>query len=191
MLDQINEIFQQYGAWGLFTLSFLDSIILPFPPFFLQIAMSLLEPSLAIEFALFAFIGSLLGAPCGFILGKLFGKPLMDKIVPEKWISLATEQMTKNGDAAIIIGSFTPIPFKVFTILSGVLGFSFKKLMVYAVIGRGFKFFLIGLIFHLYGKQAKLLIDEYMDVSLLIVAVLLAVGWLIFMQIRKRRAAKK
>jgi len=44
MFDQITEIFMQYGIWGLFGLALLDSFILPVPPFFLQIAMSLIEP---------------------------------------------------------------------------------------------------------------------------------------------------
>ncbi|TGV02933.1 DedA family protein, partial [Mesorhizobium sp. M00.F.Ca.ET.186.01.1.1] len=37
MLDQITELFMQYGIWGLFGMAFLDSFISPIPPFFMQI----------------------------------------------------------------------------------------------------------------------------------------------------------
>lgn len=186
MFDQITQIFMQYGIWGLFALAFLDSFIVPVPPFFLQIAMSILDPSSAMRFALVAFTGSVLGAPIGYILGKWLGKPLLHKILPAKWTEKASELFSKNGDAAVLIGSFTPIPFKVFTVLSGVFGYSITKLMLFAILGRGMKFFLIGLLFQLYGQQAKALLDEYLDVSLLAVAVALALGWYIWHRWKKR-----
>lgn len=187
MFDQITQIFMQYGIWGLFALAFLDSFILPVPPFFLQIAMSILDPSSALRFATAAFTGSVLGAPIGYILGKLLGKPLLHKILPAKWTDKASDIFAKNGDAAVIIGSFTPIPFKVFTVLSGVFGYSITRLMLFAILGRGIKFFLIGYLFHLYGKQAKALLDQYLDTSLLAVAGILAVGWFIWHKWRTKK----
>ncbi len=187
MFDHISQIFMQYGVWGLFFLAFLDSFILPVPPFFLQIAMSLVEPGASLEFATFAFFGSILGAPAGYLLGKGLGKPLMHRVLPQKWAGLATERFAKNGDAAVLIGSFTPIPFKVFTILSGVFGYSFLKLMMYAVLGRGIKFYLIGILFYFYGKQAKEILDQYQEATLLGIAVVAAIIWFI---IKKRKRAK-
>ncbi|MGO0059971.1 YqaA family protein [Brevibacillus fluminis] len=184
MFDSIVQVFMQYGLAGLFALSFLDAIVLPVPPFFLQIAMSLIEPEASLRIATVAFTGSVLGAPIGYMLGKWLGKPLMHKLVPAKWANKAMELFEKNGDAAVIIGSFTPIPFKVFTILSGVFNFSLTRLMFYSILGRGSKFFLIGTLFHFYGKQAKVLLDNYLEVSLLGVAVILAAGWYI---LRKRK----
>ena len=43
----------------------------------------------------------------------------------KEWIDAATNMFQKNGEAAILIGSFTPVPFKVFTILSGCLNFRY------------------------------------------------------------------
>lgn len=186
MFDTISELFMQYGLPGLFTLAFLDSIILPVPPFFPQIAMSLYEPSASFQIATVAFTGSVLGAPVGYLLGKWLGKPLMHKLVPDKWAVKAMAMFEKNGDAAVIIGSFTPIPFKVFTILSGVFSFSLTRLMIYSILGRGSKFFLIGTLFHFYGKHAKVLLDNYLEITLLIVAILLAIGWYL-MQKRKQK----
>lgn len=180
MIEQITEIFMQYGIWGLLGLAFLDSFILPVPPFFLQIAMSLIEPAAALRYATVAFTGSVLGAPIGYFLGKWLGKPLLHKILPDKWTNAATVLFEKNGDGAVLVGSFTPIPFKFFTVLSGVFGYSLTKLMIFAIIGRGLKFFLIGTLFYLYGKHAKVLLDEYLEVTVLGIGVLVGIGWLIW-----------
>ncbi|MBO8164406.1 MAG: DedA family protein [Brevibacillus sp.] len=179
MFETITEMFMQYGQLGLFALAFLDSFILPVPPFFLQIAMSLLSPADALYYATVAFLGSVLGAPMGYLLGKILGKPLMHKVVPARWSEAATEKFTKDGDAAVLIGSFTPIPYKVFTILSGVFGFSLLKLLIYSIFGRGIKFYLIGVLFFLYGKHAKELLDQYLEVTLLALAAVLTLGWLL------------
>ncbi|CAJ1003602.1 MULTISPECIES: YqaA family protein [Bacillales] len=185
MFDQITQIFMQYGIWGLFGLAFLDSFIVPVPPFFLQIGMSLIDPTSAMRYATVAFTGSILGAPVGYMLGKWLGKPLLQKLLPEKWTAMATEQFAKNGDAAVLIGSFTPIPFKVFTILSGVFNYSLTKLMLFAILGRGIKFYLIGLLFHLYGKHAKELLDSYLEVTVLGIGALVAIVWLIWKKRKK------
>ncbi len=186
MFEQISKIFEQYGIWGLFGLSFLDSIILPVPPFFLQIAMSLALPAYAIGYATIAFTGSVLGAPVGYVLGKSLGKPLMHKILPEKWVDLAIEKFSKNGDAAVLIGCFTPIPFKVFTILSGALGYSLTKLMLFAILGRGIKFYLIGVLFYFYGKHAQVLLDEYLEITLLAIGAIAALGWFVKSKLQTR-----
>ena len=185
MFEQITHIFMQYGIWGLFGLAFLDSFIVPVPPFFLQIGMSLIDPASAMRYATVAFTGSILGAPVGYMLGKWLGKPLLQKLLPEKWTAMATEQFAKNGDAAVLIGSFTPIPFKVFTILSGVFNYSLTKLMLFAILGRGIKFFLIGLLFHLYGKHAKVLLDNYLEVTVLGIGTLVAIVRLIWKKRKK------
>ncbi|QRG69201.1 YqaA family protein [Brevibacillus choshinensis] len=186
MLEQITQFFMNYGIWGLFGMAFLDSFILPIPPFFMQIAMSLFDPDSAMRFATVAFTASILGAPIGFMLGKWLGKPLLQKLLPPKWTALATEQFSKNGDAAVLIGAFTPIPFKVFTILSGVFNYSLTKLMLFAILGRGLKFFLIGTLFHFYGKHAKILLDDYLELTILGAGALVAIGWFVWSRRRKR-----
>lgn len=188
MFDQITQIFLNYGIWGLFGLAFLDSFILPVPPFFVQIALSLMDPGAALKYATVAFTGSILGAPIGYMLGKWLGKPLLHKILPDKWTAQATEQFAKNGDAAVLIGSFTPIPFKVFTVLSGVFNYSLTKLMLFAILGRGLKFYLIGILFHLYGKHAKVLLDEYLELTILGIGASVAIVWLIWNKRRKKYA---
>lgn len=115
------------------------------------------------------------------------GKSVLYKFLKKEWIDAATDRFQKNGEAAILIGSFTPIPFKVFTILSGCLNFPIWRLIGYAAIGRGLKFYIVGLLFYFYGRAAEGMVK---NVSLYIFVVAVPII-IIFLLIRKRRNKKK
>lgn len=133
--------------------------------FFLQVSLSILNPSTALWLATVGYIACLLGTPVGYYLGKIMGKSVLYKFLKKEWIDAATDKFQKNGEAAILIGSFTPIPFKVFTILSGCLNFPLWRLIGYAAIGRGLKFYIVGSLFYFYGRAAESMVK---DVSLYI-----------------------
>jgi membrane protein DedA with SNARE-associated domain len=104
----------------------------------------------------------------------------------KEWIDAATKLFQKSGETAILIGSFTPIPFKVFTILSGALRFPLWKLIAYAAFGRAVKFYVVGILFYMYGKAAAHMAK---DVSLYV--FLAAIPLLIIFMYYKKRKAKK
>ena len=165
MIQAVVDFLKDFGPWGLFIHSFLDAVIFPIPAFFLQVSLSLLNPSTAILLATLGYVACLLGTPVGYLLGKLMGKSVLYKFLKKEWIDAATKKFQENGETAILIGSFTPIPFKVFTILSGCLNFPLWKLIGYAAVGRAVKFYAVGLLFYFYGKAAENMVQ---DVSLYI-----------------------
>ncbi|MGO4546860.1 YqaA family protein [Paenibacillus sp. 2TAB23] len=187
MFQAVVDFLEKFGPLGLFIHAFLDAVIFPIPAFFLQVSLSLLNPSTALWLATVGYVACLLGTPVGYYLGKVMGKSVLYKFLKKEWIDAATEKFQKNGEAAILIGSFTPIPFKVFTILSGCLNFPIWRLIGYAAIGRGLKFYIVGLLFYFYGQSAEGMVK---DVSLYIFigAVPIVVVYLI---IRKKRNKKK
>ncbi|MEF2246150.1 MULTISPECIES: YqaA family protein [unclassified Paenibacillus] len=165
MIQAVVDFLKDFGPWGLFIHSFFDAIIFPIPAFFLQVSLSLLNPSSALLLATLGYIACLLGTPIGYLLGKLMGKSVLYKFLKKEWIDAATKKFQENGEAAILIGSFTPIPFKVFTILSGCLNFPLWRLIGYAALGRAVKFYAVGLLFYFYGRAAEHMVQ---DVSLYI-----------------------
>ena len=165
MIQAVVDFLKDFGPWGLFIHSFLDAVIFPIPAFFLQVSLSLLNPSTALLLATLGYIACLLGTPVGYMLGKLMGKSVLYKFLKKEWIDAATKKFQENGETAILIGSFTPIPFKVFTILSGCLNFPLWKLIGYAAVGRAVKFYAVGLLFYFYGRAAENMVQ---DVSLYI-----------------------
>ncbi len=186
MLQSIAEFLKEYGAWGLIIHSFIDAIIFPIPAFFTQVSLSLVNPEDALWLATVGYIACLLGTPFGYLIGRILGKAILYRILKQQWIDAATKLFQKNGEAAILIGAFTPIPFKVFTILSGFLNFPLWKLLAYAALGRAVKFYVVGVLFHLFGQAAEGMVQE-VSLYLSVIAVpLLVLG--VFL---KRRYDKK
>lgn len=186
MLQNIIDFLMNYGVWGLVIHSFADAVIFPIPAFFLQVPLSLLDPSNALWLATAGYIACLLGTPVGYLIGKVLGHSVLEKILKKSWIDGANQMFKKNGETAILIGSFTPIPFKVFTILSGCMNFPLWRLIGYAAIGRAVKFYAVGLLFYLYGSSAEGMVQHVSLYIFLIAVPILA----IFLIIRKRRRNK-
>lgn len=187
MFQAVVDFLKDFGPWGLFIHAFIDAVFFPIPAFFLQVSLSILNPSTALWLATVGYIACLLGTPVGYYLGKIMGKSVLYKFLKKEWIDAATEKFQKNGEAAILIGSFTPIPFKVFTILSGVLNFPLWKLIGYAALGRGLKFYIVGLLFYLYGRAAENMVK---DVSLYIFIGAVPVA-AVYLLLRRRQRNKK
>jgi membrane protein YqaA with SNARE-associated domain len=186
MVQQVSEFFENFGYIGIFIHSFIDAIIFPIPAFFTQVSLSMLDPHSAIWLATVGYIACLLGTPIGYLIGKKLGEPVLHKFLKPKWVEKATKSFTRNGEAAILIGAFTPIPFKVFTILSGCFHYSVWKLIGYAAIGRAVKFYVVGVAFYLFGRASEEFVTQYLTYFMAGIAVIL-LGLFYF----KRRLAKK
>ncbi|MCR8842736.1 VTT domain-containing protein [Paenibacillus sp. SC116] len=188
MVDSILNFLKDFGIWGMMFHSFIDAIIFPIPAFFTQISLSMVDPSNALWLATVGFIGCLLGSPIGYWIGKVAGRSFLNKILKKEWVDSASEMFNKHGEAAIFLGSFTPIPFKIFTILSGSTNFPLWKLMGYAAIGRAAKFYIVGILFYIYGSLAENVINEYFTLISFVLFLVIALVWFLF---RKFRAKKK
>jgi len=175
-METVVEFLRQFGAWGLFVHAMIDAIFFPVPAFFLQVSLSLVEPQSALRLATVGFVGCLIGTPIGYGIGKLSGKMLLQRFLKKAWVEKATAMFEKNGEAAVLIGAFTPIPFKVFTILSGCLNFPLWKLMAYAAIGRAAKFYVVGFLFYAYGQAAEGMVKQVSLYVFLIAVPLLLAG---------------
>ncbi|WP_255668368.1 YqaA family protein [Brevibacillus daliensis] len=181
---------KEFGAWGLFFHAFIDAIIFPIPAFFTQVSLSMVDPSNALWLATFGFIGCLLGSPIGYWIGKVAGRSFLSKILKKSWVDSATEMFNRHGEAAILLGSFTPIPFKIFTIISGSTNYPLWKMMGYAAIGRAAKFYVVGILFYLFGTFAENLIDQYLTLISLAIFIVVASGWFVVRRLRRKKGAQ-
>jgi Predicted membrane protein len=189
MFQAVIDFLENYGPWGLFVHSFLDAVIFPIPAFFLQVSLSLLNPASALWLATVGYIACLLGTPVGYYIGKLMGKSVLYRFLKKEWIDAATTQFQQKGEAAILIGSFTPIPFKVFTILSGCLKYPLWRLIGYAALGRAAKFYVVGALFYFYGRAAESMVKDVSLYIFLIGVPLIVLFLLIRNRIRKKKKA--
>ncbi|MDF2679719.1 MAG: hypothetical protein K0R47_909, partial [Brevibacillus sp.] len=84
-----------------------------------------------------------------------------------------------------------PIPFKVFTIMSGCMNFPLWKLIGYAAIGRAFKFYAVGFLFYFYGRMADRMVDNVSLYIFLIAVPILLIAFLLKSKLRKNREMKQ
>ncbi|TDF92617.1 YqaA family protein [Paenibacillus piri] len=185
------EFLRSFGSAGLFIHAMIDAIIFPIPAFFLQVSLSALNPENAIWLATLGYIGCLAGTPIGYAIGKTSGNLVLGKFMKKKWLDSATSLFQRHGESAILIGSFTPIPFKLFTIMSGCMNYPLWKLLGYAAIGRAVKFYLVGILFYMYGRAAEHMVDRALGITLLVAGVVITAVWLLVRRIRNRKQLKQ
>ena len=159
--------------WAILVLivgTFLESLISPIPPDPLLIAMSVLQPTLSIYFALVATIASVLGALLGHWIGKKYGRLVLRKFVSEDKILVGEKLFDKYGVWAVLLAAITPIPYKVFAILAGVLKLDVKRFLIASIIGRGIRYLSFGIVLYFFGEDIRVLMEDYFDnLTLLII----------------------
>lgn len=164
-----------FGAGGLFVLAFAEASFFPVPPDLLLLSLGLANPSLAPLYALVATAGSVAGAAAGYGIGRYGGHPLAIRLVGHRSVDRAEAYYARYGVWAVVVAAVTPLPFKVFTILSGVLELRVGGFLAASAVGRGLRFGLEGLALFLWGDAfIGLLDDVWWGVLLATLAAVLA-----------------
>lgn len=83
----------------------------------------------------------------------------------------------EHGFWTILITAPTPIPYKLFTIAAGVCGISLWVLFIASIIGRGARFYTVAAIMYFFGPTVKTWIDRYVNLLMVIFAILVIVGF--------------
>ena len=184
ILVRMNDFFQAMGVEGLALNSFIESFFLVPPPDFLLITMDLAAPNKALYYALICTIASAFGGAIGYGIGYWGGRPAFNwffrKGGKEKFD--AVEKMyNKYGTLAVFFSAFTPIPYKVFTIASGILNMNFWKFMLASFFGRGARFFIVSIVLMLFGETIK----QYIEWVILAVTVVIIIFFIILYKKRK------
>lgn len=166
-----------YAPLALFIITFWESSFFPLPPDPLLIAMAVAEPANAPLFALICTTASVLGAALGYFIGKKGGRPIVYKLFKEKKVH-AAEKLYQSYDVwAVGAAAFTPIPYKVFTITAGIAQLRFLPFMLVSVVGRGARFFLLGMLVYFFGPQIQNIIDQYFELLTISFLVLIVLGF--------------
>ncbi len=181
---KMNDFFQAMGVQGLALNSFIESFFLVPPPDFLLIAMDLANPKKALFYALICTIASAFGGVIGYSIGYYGGRPAFNwffrKGGKEKFEAVEA-LYNKYGTLAVFFSAFTPIPYKVFTIASGILSMNFFKFMLASFFGRGLRFFIVSIVLMLFGEAIK----QYIELVIIAVTVLIILFFVILYKKRK------
>ena len=180
-----------WGSLALFVLAFWESSFFPIPPDGLMIALAAGNLSFALGFSGIATAGSLLGAMLGYWIGLRGGRPVLNRFFSAKRIHYVEQQYQKRDIWAVTIAAFTPIPYKVFAIGAGAFRLNFRRFMLASLIGRGGRFFLVGVLITVFGTQIETIVDDYFDVLAIAFVVVLVMGFLVIRFVTRSPASSE
>lgn len=184
LVEWTKETLGPFGEPGLAVIAFTEAIINPIPPDPL-LAILAVDQSLwyALYLGLFTAFWSVAGAAVGYWIGgrfspwvhRKFAGPRMDKV--EGWYK-------EHGEWIVAIAAVTPIPFKIFTVSSGLFHLRFWHFLAAAAVGRSLRFVPEALLSARYGEQAIVWLDQG---GLVILLVLGLAGGAYYLWAKRRR----
>jgi len=177
-VEWVQSVFAGYEVVGLVLVSFTEAILSPIPPDPLLAVLA--EPASlpwAVTLGLVTTIASVAGGAVGYLVGDRFSEwaherfagPKMDRV--EGWYQ-------EHGEWVVGVAALSPIPFKIFTVTSGLLNLRFWPFAAAATVGRGVRFLAVAILATFYGDRVIAWVDAY-EIPLAIAAVLalIAVYW--------------
>ena len=147
--------------------SFIESSFFPIPPDAMIIPMVIAKKKEYFKIFLIASIFSVLGGIFGYLIGYLFFDMAMYVIefynYQDKVENLKLSMSQGSGFLAwlsiLFLAGFTPLPYKAFTISSGLIAFNLPVFIIVSLISRSFRFFIVSYLSFKFGE----LFTEYMD----------------------------
>jgi membrane protein YqaA with SNARE-associated domain len=169
----------RHAPTSLFAVSFAESSFFPIPPDVMLAPMVLARPDRAWRYAALCTLASVLGGILGYAIGFFLEQPAQQLLAMlGKPTALADAECwyARWGSWVIIAKGFTPIPFKLVTITSGLLHFSFLTFIVAATVTRGARFFLVALVVKKFGPAMLPIIEKRLALFAGILIALLVIG---------------
>ena len=150
-------------------LSFAESSFFPIPPDIMIIPMVIAKKNNYLKIFFIATLFSALGGLFGYFIGSLF----TDKAIllielygyEEQVLGLKNQLSSKSGAYSIWLGTlflagFTPLPFKLFTITSGIINFNIFVFFFICLFARGLRFFIVAYFSSKSGKAFSVILEK-------------------------------
>jgi len=151
--------------------SFTEAIIQPLPPDLVYLPMlydAMDNTPLVLWYFLVVTLSSVAGSYIGYLIGKRWGRQLLDKFAKQKHIAKLEALTERYGTIGIFIAAFSPIPYKVFGWVAGMGEMDKRSFLIAGLFGRSLRFGLEALLIGIYGKKALDAINTFLDNELLI-----------------------
>ena len=140
--------------------SFIESSFFPIPPDVMIVPMVVAKKNDYLKIFLIATIFSVLGGLFGYFIGLTFLELSMTVIefygYEEKVLDLQNKMSSKGGIilwlGTLFLAGFTPLPFKVFTITSGIINFNIIIFFFICLVSRGLRFFIVAFLSAKFGE---------------------------------------
>ena len=147
--------------------SFVESSFFPIPPDVMIIPMVIAKKKNYLKIFFIASIFSVLGGIFGYMLGAIFFDIAINVIEfygYENKVDILKNNLSEGEGflawlSILFLAGFTPLPYKAFTIASGLIGFNILIFIIVSLISRSLRFFIISYLSYKFGD----LFTEYMN----------------------------
>ena len=176
--------------------SFVESSFFPIPPDVMIIPMVIAKKKSYLKIFLIASIFSVLGGIFGYMLGAIFLDTAMNIIefygYEKKVISIKNNLSQGEGFltwlSILFLAGFTPLPYKAFTIASGLIGFNILIFIIVSLISRSLRFFLISYLSYKFGDLFTKFMNKHGSKWFTILGLLIVLIFIIIFLILKFNA---
>lgn len=176
----VAAAYKPFATWILGIVSFLESSIFPVPPDVMLVPMALARPEKAYSYAFICTWTSVAGGVLGYAIGALLydsvGQWLITLYGYGDKVEAFREAYAQYGMWIILLKGLTPIPYKIVTITSGFAGYDIWLFILFSIITRAGRFYMLAFLLHRYGAKAREIIEERLGFWVTIAAVLLVAG---------------
>ena len=197
----IKKLYDKCVAWAghkyakplLAVEAFIESSFFPIPPDVMIIPMSMAKKEAYLKIFFIATLFSSLGGLFGYFIGSLF----TDKAImimefygyEEQVLQLKNQLNSKSGAYSLWLGTlflagFTPLPFKIFTITSGIINFNIFTFFIICLISRGLRFFIVAYFSVKFGKPFVSFLEKkggmWFSVAGILIIIIVLLTYLIF-----------
>ena len=161
----------------LYLISFFESIFFPIPTDVFLVPKALINKERALKLGIYTTIFSVLGGVVGYMIGHFFydeiGIQIIEKFNLIDEFNLFSKSINEYGYLFIFIAGFTPIPYKIAAITSGLVNISLVGFIFFSLISRGPRFIVEALLCKFLGKKAEKIIRDYSFLFTILLLILL------------------
>ncbi|MEQ1648664.1 MAG: YqaA family protein [Hyphomicrobiaceae bacterium] len=152
------------APWALGVVSFLESSIFPIPPDVMLLPMCLANRSKAFWYATVATVASVLGGIAGYLIGyylfEIIGQPILKLYGYTNKFDTVTQWFRDWGVWILIAKGWTPFPYKVLTIMSGVAKMDPVQFIIASIVARSMRFYLVAGLLYFFGEPIRDFIEK-------------------------------
>lgn len=149
-------------------LSFTESSFFPIPPDVMLAPMVLARRERAWYLASITTIASVLGGLLGYVIGWVLfdqlGQPIIELYDAERQLETVKTWFDEYGVWVVFIAGFSPVPYKLFTVTSGLLSMALLPFVLASAVGRGARFFLVAGLIYWGGEPFAAFIEKRVNI---------------------------
>tara|TARA_B100001063_G_C16637784_1_gene489215 strand:+ start:25 stop:630 length:606 start_codon:yes stop_codon:yes gene_type:complete len=189
----LNLASHKSSKYYLALVSFIESSFFPIPPDVMIVPMVISKKNDFIKIFLISTIFSVLGGILGYLIGAFFfdvGMQIMSFYGYEDKLSNLKNDLIKTEGfytwlGILFLAGFTPLPYKVFTIASGLIGFNILIFILISFISRGLRFFIVSYLSYKFGNLFTVFMNKHGSKWFTIVGILIVmIGVIIYLLLK-------